>query len=100
MHGKITPHPDNETSQADGVPNSRASLPGGLEIKQSNIFGAGLGVFSLKSFEIDAWFGPYQGTKVSKNVDRDKVDTSYMWEVSVCIFHVVYLKVHICRFPY
>ena len=77
---KITYHRDR-VSQTDGVPNSRSSLPGGLEIKQSNIFGAGLGVFALRPFKIDTVFGPYKGRKVSRNVDRDKVDTSYMWEV-------------------
>ena len=82
LHGRIIPHPDR-VSQEDGVPNSRASLPGGLEIKQSNIFGAGLGVFSLRSYDIDTMFGPYEGRKVSRYVDRDKVDTSYMWEVRI-----------------
>ena len=82
MHGRIIPYPDR-VAQADGVPNSRASLPGGLEIKESNIPGAGLGVFSLREWDIDSWFGPYQGKKVSRNVDKDKVDTSYMWAVRI-----------------
>ena len=64
------------------MPKSRSSLPDGFEIKQSNIFGAGLGVFACQEFEIDTMFGPYQGIKVSRNIDRNKVDTSYMWEVS------------------
>ena len=82
LHGRIIPHPDR-VAQADGVPNSRASLPEGLEIKQSNIPGAGLGVFALRTFNVDTLFGPYKGREISRNVDKDKVDTSYMWEVRI-----------------
>ena len=60
-----------------------ASLPEGMEVKQSNIEDGGLGVFATTSFESGAWFGPYGGEKIKADVPKNGLDTSYMWEVSV-----------------
>ena len=63
-----------------------ASLPEGMEVRESSIQGAGLGVFSTKEFLSGATFGPYDGEKVRADVPIGGLDTSYMWEVSA--FHV------------
>ena len=59
-----------------------ASLPEGMEVRESSIQGAGLGVFSTKEFLSGATFGPYGGEKVRADVPQSGLDTSYMWEVS------------------
>ena len=59
-----------------------ASLPEGMEVRESSIKGAGLGVFSTKEFLSGATFGPYGGEKVRADVPMSGLDTSYMWEVS------------------
>ena len=53
------------------------------EIFISSIPSSGSGVFAKKVMEQGTLFGPYRGIKVSRNVDKQAVDTSYMWEVSV-----------------
>lgn len=60
---------------------SLSSLPEGLEVKESLIKGAGLGVFAKQKFNIGTRFGPYEGKKVRCDIPKDDVDTSYMWEV-------------------
>ena len=60
---------------------ARASLPKGLDIKQSNITGAGEGVFALENIKPGVRYGPYQGKKVYKSLAHDGRDTGYMWEV-------------------
>ena len=63
-----------------------ASLPEGMEVRDSSIQGAGLGVFATQEFLTGATFGPYGGEKVRADVPKGGLDTSYMWEVSdVCI---------------
>ena len=39
-------------------------------------------MFAKELIEAGAYFGPYKGVKVSRNVDKKLIDTSYMWEVS------------------
>jgi hypothetical protein len=59
-----------------------------MEVKQSSIEGAGLGVFATKFIESGAWFGPYRGEKVRADIPMNpELDTSYMWEVS-CILDI------------
>ena len=58
-----------------------ASLPDGMEIKESGIDGAGLGVFATQMFTTGTTFGPYMGEKVRADIPKDDIDTSYMWEV-------------------
>ena len=53
------------------------------EIFESSIPSAGSGVFAKELIEAGAYFGPYKGVKVSRNVDKKAVDTSYMWEVRI-----------------
>ena len=78
----MRPIADTETP-SEGTSKALASLPEGLEVKQSNIDGAGLGVFATTSIESGAWFGPYGGEKVKANVPMNGLDTSYMWEVRI-----------------
>ena len=59
-----------------------ASLPEGMEVRDSSIKGAGLGVFATQEFLTGATFGPYDGEKVRADVPKGGLDTSYMWEVS------------------
>ena len=55
-----------------------------MEVKLSNIQGAGLGVFATKSIESGAWYGPYKGEKVRADIPMNPgLDTSYMWEVNI-----------------
>jgi len=58
-----------------------ASLPNGLEVKESIIPNAGLGVFATQVFPSGTRFGPYEGKKVKPDIPKDDMDTSYMWEV-------------------
>ena len=74
------PIPDSVPHCTD-IPHARATLPTNLEIKESKIAGAGLGVFSKVHVRVGGMFGPYQGIVVNKGIDKNKVDTSYMWEV-------------------
>ena len=60
---------------------ARASLPKGLQIKESSIEHAGLGVFATEEIDCSVRFGPYQGKKTHKASVYDGRDTSYMWEV-------------------
>ena len=69
--------------------HAMSTVPDCLEIFESSIPSAGSGVFAKELIEAGAYFGPYKGVKVSRNVDKKLIDTSYMWEVSwfsICIF--------------
>ena len=88
-HLPITPVSDSAIPE--GSLKARASLPEGMEIRQSGIKDAGLGVFSTIPFKSGTTFGPYAGEKVRADVPKLGVDTSnpklgmdtsYMWEVS------------------
>ena len=54
-----------------------------FEVRQSNIKGAGLGVFATKHFVAGSTFGPYAGEKLRADVPKEGLDTSYMWEVII-----------------
>jgi len=79
IHTPLIPFTDKTTSVDDK--KSLATLPDGLEIKESLIPNAGLGVFATKKFDVGVRFGPYQGKKVRPDIPRDDIDTSYMWEI-------------------
>ena len=84
QHCPIRPYADSATSS--GSLKAMASLPEGMEVRDSSIQGAGLGVFATQEFLTGATFGPYGGEKVRADVPKGGLDTSYMWEVSdVCI---------------
>jgi len=71
---------DKSTCDNNNV-KALATLPNGLEIRESLIPNAGLGVFTTRTFDVGVRFGPYQGKKVRKDIPKDHVDTSYMWEI-------------------
>ncbi|XP_052215950.1 zinc finger protein 85-like isoform X2 [Dreissena polymorpha] len=52
------------------------TLPDDLEIKTSNIVGAGLGVFSKVGLESRIMFGPYEGDIISENSK-----SGYCWQI-------------------
>ena len=79
VHGPLFPLADKDCSDTEN--RSLASLPDGLEVRESNIPGAGLGVFSKRLFNSGTRFGPYEGKKVRPDIPKDDMDTSYMWEV-------------------
>ena len=74
-------NPTKDTSKSKGL----ASLPEGLEVRESSIPGAGLGVYATKPFSVGTRFGPYEGKKVKCDIPKDDIDTSYMWEVHFSI---------------
>jgi len=71
----------DKTQNTSDDKKSLATLPDGLEIKESLIPNAGLGVFATQKFDVGVRFGPYQGKKVRPDIPRDDIDTSYMWEI-------------------
>ena len=71
----------DKTDGENHINKSKASLPDGLEIRESNIPDAGLGVFAILPFKSRIKFGPYQGRKMRCDTPKDDFDTSYMWEV-------------------
>ena len=79
-HCPIRPYADTATS--GGSMKAMSSLPEGMEVRESGIKGAGLGVFATEVFLSGATFGPYDGDKVRADVPKGGLDTSYMWEVS------------------
>ena len=79
-HCPIRPYADSATSS--GSLKAMASLPEGMEVRDSSIQGAGLGVFATQEFLTGATLGPYDGEKVRADVPKGGLDTSYMWEVS------------------
>lgn len=58
---------DNMTSEPD-PDRAKHSLPDGLQIKESGIVGAGLGVWTLERIPKCTLFGPYEGVKFYKDV--------------------------------
>ena len=76
----LTPLAD-KTDGNSSTTKAYASLPDGLEIRESNIPDAGLGVFATRAFKSGIRFGPFQGKKIHCNAPNDDFDTSYMWEV-------------------
>ena len=66
------------------------SLPDYLEIKESDIPGAGLGVFAKKRIYSEEIFGPFEGKKVSCKEAKENVDPSYMWEVYLFFYLILY----------
>ena len=81
-HGPLFPMADNPNKSSNSN-KSLASLPDGLEVMQSLIPSAGLGVFAKKNFNIGTRFGPYEGKKVRCDIPKHDIDTSYMWEVDI-----------------
>ncbi|MCJ8732996.1 hypothetical protein PDJAM_G00217920 [Pangasius djambal] len=56
---------------------ARQTLPLGLEVGQSDISGAGLGVFNKgDTIPVGAHFGPYQGERVDK---EEAMNSGYSW---------------------
>ncbi|XP_015772146.1 PREDICTED: histone-lysine N-methyltransferase PRDM9-like [Acropora digitifera] len=80
-HGPLQVIEDKDAEHSWGVSAAIASTPDVLEIDQSSIPGAGLGVFSAAFIPERARFGPYKGDKVVWENMTDKTDTSYFWEV-------------------
>ena len=68
-----------------GDPNrAMKTVPPGLEVRESGIPNAGLGVFATKFFPVRTRFGPYEGRRVT---DPDIAHSSgYCWQV-----HSIYL---------
>ena len=64
---------------------AKASLPDGLEIKDSNIPNAGYGIYSTINIKKGTRFGPYIGNKVKMEEVTEETNTSYMWEVRLYI---------------
>ena len=58
------------------------ALPDELEISESGLNGAGLGVFARKHIKTGAMYGPFRGQTVHSNVNRKKTNTDYFWAVS------------------
>ncbi|XP_065050970.1 zinc finger protein 678-like isoform X2 [Rhopilema esculentum] len=82
VHGPLFPVEDSLVTNTETTETkARASLPDGLEIRNSKIKNAGNGVFALKEIESGTRFGPYQGKKVHRSLVHDGRDTSYMWEI-------------------
>uniref|UniRef100_A0A7M5XKZ9 Uncharacterized protein n=1 Tax=Clytia hemisphaerica TaxID=252671 RepID=A0A7M5XKZ9_9CNID len=79
VHGPLFPLADKDCPNTEN--RSLASLPDGLEVRESNIPGAGLGVFAKRQFNSGTRFGPYEGKKVRPDIPKDDMDTSYMWEI-------------------
>ncbi|XP_062860730.1 histone-lysine N-methyltransferase PRDM9-like [Trichomycterus rosablanca] len=78
LHGPALFIPD--TSVPTVVPDrARQTLPPGLEVQQSGIPGAGLGVFNKgETVPVGAHFGPYQGEAVDK---EEAVNSGYSWVI-------------------
>lgn len=61
---------------------ARLTLPLGLEVRQSNISGAGLGVFNIvETVPVGVHFGPYEGELVDR---EEAMNSAYSWVVSQC----------------
>ena len=73
-----------DTQVAMGVPNrAKLTLPAGLEIRESLIPGAGLGVFICEKFlDKGIHFGPYEGDMTDKD---NAAESGYSWEVGISV---------------
>lgn len=89
VHGPALFIPDNPVPL--GVPDrARQTLPPGLEVQQSGIPNAGLGVFNMgETVPVGVHFGPYQGDLVDC---EEAINSDYSWVVSQFIRSV---KLHI-----
>lgn len=88
IHGPLIPIEDADVDEICKS-KARSSLPAGLEIRHSNIEGAGEGVFAVEEIKSGVRFGPYQGKKIHRSLVHDGRDTCYMWEVRsfLCLFN-------------
>lgn len=79
FHGPAVFIPD--TPAPVGVADrARLTLPLGLEVRRSNISGAGLGVFNKGgTVRAGVHFGPYEGELVDR---KEAMNSSYSWAVS------------------
>ncbi|KAF5902192.1 histone-lysine N-methyltransferase PRDM9-like, partial [Clarias magur] len=70
----------SDTPVQVGLTNrARLTLPLGLEVRQSNISGAGLGVFNKgQSVPVGVHFGPYEGELVDK---EEAMNSGYSWVI-------------------
>ncbi|MCI4394873.1 hypothetical protein PGIGA_G00173840 [Pangasianodon gigas] len=70
----------HDTPVPVGVTNrARLTLPLGLEVQQSNISGAGLGVFNKgETVPVGAHFGPYEGELVDR---EEAMNSGYSWVI-------------------
>ena len=50
------------------------------------MYHVGLGVFAKRYIPRGVRVGPYEGRRVLANEMDDVADTSYIWEVSVCVY--------------
>jgi len=99
-HGPLQVIEDKNAEHSWCVSAAIASTPDVLEIDQSSITGASLGVFSAAFIPERARFGPYKGEKVGWENMTDKTDTSYFWEVSTgvkknrfrCLYSIFIVK--------
>ena len=97
-HGNLIPIGDSDiVSAADHLNRSIASLPEGLEIRESNICDAGMGVFATEHFQVGSVFGPYTGMKMKPNIPKNMIDTTYMWEVRYIIIELIALQTQNCN---
>ena len=72
-----------QTSDIHDTDRALHSLPDGFVVKESNISGAGLGVFTEKEIPARTKFGPYGGIRVT---DPGKAHQSgYCWQVHVSL---------------
>ncbi|KAK7092228.1 hypothetical protein V1264_008012 [Littorina saxatilis] len=82
VHGPLLHVEDTQVPVKKRRDPNRAlkTLPPGLEVKESGIPNAGLGVFATKFFPLRSRFGPYEGRSVS---DPDIAHSSgYCWQLS------------------
>ncbi|XP_062861055.1 zinc finger protein 883-like [Trichomycterus rosablanca] len=78
LHGPALFIPDTPVPTG-GPDRARQTLPPGLEVQQSGIPGAGLGVFNKgETVPVGAHFGPYQGEAVDK---EEAVNSGYSWVI-------------------
>ena len=67
--------PENEEDLCD------STLPKGLEVKPSNLPGAGMGVFTLLQIDNDVRFGPYVGERLELHEEQRAFKSGYCWLV-------------------
>ncbi|KAH3790755.1 hypothetical protein DPMN_168962 [Dreissena polymorpha] len=77
VHGPYTYIQDKEVPEGDPL-KADHTIPDCLEIKTSNIAGAGLGVFSKEGLECRVMFGPYGGDVIAENQK-----SGYCWQVKI-----------------